>query len=176
MKSTNSAIKKVTKRIAATFEGFDRKPPAEQMAVYFAVGDILRAVVMDEATYGPRGDADIASRVSHLGTEERTCFVLALGDCDEGERTFILEETATPTEKGQPLTVGHWRWVFRACSPDRPAENEERFRRELAWVRRESPSEAVLEHVARVLDGEHQRELDELRKRAREASYLLDAI
>ncbi|QDU21737.1 hypothetical protein [Urbifossiella limnaea] len=177
MNTTNRATAKLVREIAAHFKDFDRRPPAEQMATYFAVGLDLGPVVMDQVTYGPRGIADIASRVSHLGTEERASWVMSLGHIDEEDRAFILEEAATPMDNGQPLTLGHWRWVFRACSPERPAGNEEQFRRELAWLRRESPSEEVLEHIEEVLDREHEREQDELREQVREAaSHLLGAL
>lgn len=176
MKTTNTAVGKMAKQIAAKFKGFDLKSPSEQMATYFAVGHDLQGVVMDEATYGPRVIADIASRVSHLRNEVYAYGVINLSDCDDAERAFIFEENATPMDNGLPLSPGHWRWVFRACSPARPADDEERFRRELAWIRRESPSEAFLEHVEQVLDREHEGELDDIRERVQRTISALDLV
>ena len=146
------------------------------MATYFDVGQKLRRVVDSEWEYGSTAIIDMAARVPQLRSEEYAYQVMRMSDMDDDVRDFILGETAVLMDDGQPLTLGHWMWVFRACSPDHPTENEEQFRRELAWLRRESPSEAVLGHVAQVLDRVHEREQDELREHVRQASRLLDAF
>lgn len=158
------AINRAVKEITALFVGLEDMTPVERMAAYLAAGRLLRRVLEDELTYGPSGVTDITTRVPHLLTPMRAYQVLGLADRGDAVCAALLEETATPMDDGRPLGPGHWAWVFRACSQDAPAGDDERFRAELAWLRRESPSEAVLEHIAQVLDRERERELDEIRE------------
>jgi len=89
---------------------------------------------------------------------------------------FMLKETATPMDNGKHLTLGHWLWLFHHQSQRSEVEQDAWLGRELAWLRKESPAAAVLEHVDAVLEDEHKREMDQLRESAREVIGMLEMI
>jgi hypothetical protein len=100
---------------------------------------------------------------------------------------------------GQRLTLDHWVWLFRHQPEEASIDNDQRLRREirlfrhrpketpadeksqwlhreLAWIRKEPPSAAVLVHVEEILEAEHQREVDRVRECMRDAIGALEMI
>ena len=87
-----------------------------------------------------------------MGTVGRAYLVMKMSDVDDDVRDFILGEAAEPMGNGQPLGPAHMAWAFTAVSRGR-VEDMELVRAELAWLRRESPSEAVIERFIQVVEG-----------------------
>jgi hypothetical protein len=172
----NKATNKMAKRIAALTKDIDRKPPAEQLTTYFTVGEKLACMVEDEAEYGPTAVADVVSLVPLLTTETYGYRIMNLSRYGDEAREFMLKETANPMDNGKPLTLGHWFWLFRHRPNGSTAESDAWLRRELEWLREESPSASVLDHVEEVWEGEHEREMDRVRESIQDAICMLDEI
>lgn len=172
-----TATKKVVKAIKSQLKGFDKRSPVEQMAVYFAIGDKLEEVLDDEGTYGATTMKDIVDSVPQLKDVRRAYGIRAISMASETGKEYILEQTAIPMSNGQHLTLGHWLWVMMHEPTGGPAEQEEWLLGELAWLRRESPSETVIEHVERVLEERHDREMKTVREETvQEAIGLLRSL
>lgn len=172
----NKAINKLAKVIASELKGIGRKSPVEQMAIYFAIGHKLSVMVEDEAKYGSNAVADVVACVPQLKTEAYAYRIMNLSRRDDEGRDFMLKETAVPMADGRPLTPTHWCWLFGHQPHGTPTEQDEWLGRELEWLRQESPSEAVLEHLEAVLAEKYQREMDQIRENAREAIGVLEMI
>ena len=194
------STKKLAKKIAAEFKNLRGKTPAEQMAAYFTIGEyLMEAVAGDEVDYGSTPVLDLAMLVPDLKSEESAYRLLCLARCAEDVREFILEETAHPMSNGQHLTPTHWSWLRRHQPQERSAEEEGMPRhgirttrhkpveesvdgselwllRELAWLRKESPSAAALDHIEEILEAEYEREMDRLRESVRDAARALNAL
>lgn len=172
----NKATNKMAMRIAGLLKGFDRKTPVEQMVTYLTVGEKLACMVEDEREYGSKAVADVVSLVPQLKTEEYAYGIMNLSRRDDEAREFMLKETATPMGDGKPLALGHWLWLARHQPDWSEAERDAWLGRELAWLRKESPSAAVLEHVEAVQGAEYQREVDEIRKSVEDAIGVLESV
>lgn len=194
------ATKKLAKQIAAEIKNIESKTAVEQMATYFTIGWHLRKMVEGwEAECGPTALQDLVALVPHLKTEEYAYRLMALTDHDEEIRGFMLEETATPMGNGQHLTPDHWGWLFRHQPEEASTEQDQWsrrgfrpfphqpkeasvdekgqwLRRELAWLRKESPSAAVLEHVEEILRAEHERETDRFRESVEDVVHTLQSL
>lgn len=170
------ATEKMAKRIAGMLKGIDRKPPADQMATYLAIGEKLVCMVEDESEYGSTAVMDVVSLVPQLRTEGYAYGIMNLSRRNDEAREFMLKETATPMGDGKSLTLGHWFWLLRHLPGESEAEQDAWLNRELAWLRKESPSAAVLEHLEAVLGAEYQREMDEIRKSVEDAIGVLESV
>lgn len=194
------STKKLAKKIAAEFKNMRGKTPVEQMAGYFTIGEyLMEAVAWGEVPYGPRAMLDLVSLVPELKSEEYAYRLLCLARCAEDVREFILEETAHPMSNGQHLTPTHWSWLRRHQPQERSAEEEGMPRhgirttrrkpveesvdgseqwllQELAWLRKESPSAALLEHVEDLLVAKYEHEMDGVRQIVRRAVCVLELI
>jgi len=170
MSKINGATNEMAKRIAAMLKDIDRKPPVEQMATYLAIGEKLACMVERSSP----AVADVVSLVPQLRTEWYG--IMELFRRGDEIQEFMLKETATPMDNGKHLTLGHWLWLFHHQSQRSEVEQDAWLGRELAWLRKESPAAAVLEHVDAVLEDEHKREMDQLRESAREVIGMLEMI
>jgi hypothetical protein len=202
--TVTKAMNKMAKKIAAEIKNMGLKTPAEQMAAYCTIGGHIRDVVWgNETEYGPTPVLDLVARVPELKSEEYALRIMNLSDLwsslGEDVRDYVLEETARPMSNGQYLSPTHWSWLLRH-KPEEPSPEEELMpryslrssrhqsnaepvdergqwlSRELAWIRKESPSAAVLEHVEEILQAEHERETDRLRESVRDAVHTLELL
>ncbi len=176
MSKIKGATNKMAMRIAGMLKGIDRKPPVEHLATYFSVGDKIACMVEDEAEYGSTAVADVVSLVPQLRNEGYAYEIMNLSRWDDEAREFMLKESATPTDDGMPLTLGHWFWLFRHRPDESEAERDAWLGRELAWLRKESPSVEVLEHVEGVLREKYERETDRIRSSVEDAIAKLERI
>ncbi len=167
-KKWRRATDTAAKKIAALFVGSETMTPEERLAAYLAAGREIQRVRECELTYGPNRMAELASRVPELGNVGRAAWLAWFSYCNDELWPYFAAAVAAPMGNGRPLLLGHWMWAVRACSPNGERLDFERFEAELAWLRREAPSEEVLEHIVGVLDDERWRaeeeERDELRK------------
>ncbi len=188
-----NATKKLGKEITVKLKGIEKKNPVEQMATYFAIGHKLWEMIDgDEGTYGQEAMLDIVALVPQLKTEQFAYEIMLISCMDEDVHEFILKESATPMSNGLFLTPDHWAWLFRHQPKEASTEEDQwshssfrpfrrQFRetsanekrqwacRELAWLRKESPSVAVLQHVEEILEAKHQLELVRVKESVRES-------
>jgi hypothetical protein len=170
------AVNKVAKAIKADLRGIDKRSAVEQMAAYFDIGRRLQEVVENENRYGTCAMREIAGLVPELKDEGRAYEIRDLSTVGEEGKAFILEQTGLPMNDGKPLTLGHWLWPLRHkdwVNPDDPADW---VVGELAWFRTASPSADVLDHVEAVWARRHNRELEEVQEKVREAVGLLESV
>jgi hypothetical protein len=170
------ATKKLAQAIASVLGDNDKRSHVEQMAVYFAIGRALQKMVEDQATYGSTAIVDTVKRVPQLLDENHCYRIMSLSSVGPAVKKLILSENAIPMDNGQPLTLRHWLWVLRHQPWGGRRERKEWLLCELAWLREESPSAAVLEHIEAVLEERHSRELEVAQEKVREAIGLLESV
>lgn len=170
------ATRKLAEAIARTMRGLDKRTPVEQMVDYFDIGRKLQPVVVDEGTYGPAAMRKIAAFVPELKGEDRVYELRDISMVDRRSKKFILEQTAIPMANGQHLTVGHWHWLLRHQASANTTEPGGWVVSELAWLRKESPSADVLDHVEEVVARRRDSELEEVQEKVREAVGLLGSV
>lgn len=142
----NTATKKLAKAVATELQDMDRRSLGEQMAVWLSIGQKLQEMIVDEATYGANAVKEIAG-IPGMKNESHVYAIRSFAMADEPTRKFIVEQTAIPMSNGQPLTLEHWNWLMSHKPRTDPREQERWLLGELAWLRTESPSAAVLNHV-----------------------------
>lgn len=167
---------KQAKAIASEFKDFDRRSPVEQMATYFAIGQRLQEVLVAPYKYGWDALKEIIERVPQLRDETHAYKIRDISVQDEAVKKLILEQTAILMSNGQHPTLTHWLWVLRQWTRLNPAEQKAWRVRELEWLRRESPSAAVIEHLENVLEERHSWEMAEAKERVQEAIGLLESL
>lgn len=170
------ATEKVARAIASKLRDIDKRTPAAQMAAYFAVGGELQMMVMDQGTFGATAIQDTVERVPQLRDESRAYEVMNLAAEGTAFRKLVREQAAIPMSNGQPLTLGHWIWVMRRNPADNPMEQESWLLDELAWLRKESPSAAVIEHIEEVMAEGYERERERSEEMVRKAIGLLESL
>jgi hypothetical protein len=173
-RKANSPIEKLARKVATLFEGFGRLAPVDQMRAYFRIGREVESVMWGGG-YGRDPEAALADLVPQLTDPAQVRVMRYLAGADERDREFFLAQAAIPMSNGQPLSLDHWVWVIYKG----PREQEGRRAwqdGELAWIRREAPAGAVMAHIAAVLRGEHDREMEEFRKEVRDALGQLEDL
>ncbi len=170
------ATKKLARAIASQLRDIDKQSPVKQMAIYFATGRKLQEMLGDEGTYGATAIKDTVECVPQLRDENRAYEIMSLSGQGITFKKFVLEQTAIPMSNGQHLTLGHWIWLVWHHPTEDPREQKKWLHGELAWLRRESPSASVIEHIEGVLKQDSLRERELAEKRVQEAIRLLETL
>lgn len=79
-------------------------------------------------------------------------------------------------DNGQHLTIGHWSWLMKQSSRATWSERERRLIDELAWLRRESPSAAVIEHIEKLQEERSRPARERAEEELSEAIMLLESL
>lgn len=166
-KRKSSPYQKLARKISAHFKGFNELRPAEQMEVYCRVGRELDEVGFSLHFLGRAAVAELMTLLPQVSCPMHLVVMRHLATASEEDREFYLSQAAVPLSNGQPLDLDHWVWVI--CNgPQESNGRRKRQERELAWLRREALSGAVIAHIKEVLSGEHDREMEDFRKQVRE--------
>ena len=173
---TKAAIRKVVRAIKAELRDIDRRSAVEQMAVYIDIGRRLKEVAENERKYGSDAMREIAELVPELKSEGHAYEIRDLAAVGTGGKEYIFEHTALPMSSGMYLSLGHWLWLMRHMSWMNPSEPGVWLCSELAWLRKESPSAEILEHVDAVWEKRHSRELQVAQETVRKAVGLLESV
>lgn len=172
-----TATENLAKTIASELLDIDKRTAVEQMATYFAVGRKLQSVPGDARKYGMGAMKEIAGLVSELKDESRVYEIRSLSMVGKTVEDFNFEQAAIPMANRKQLTLDHWLWLMRHLPPGYDQMGQEEWLvDELAWLRRESTSAAVIEHIEKVLAEGYERERKRSEEVVQEAIGLLESL
>jgi hypothetical protein len=144
----SAATKKFAKEIAKDFDRLEKLPPDGQMAALFQIGGEFRRAHISGKRFGSSEISEIVRYEPRLKNAQHVFDLTVWAAQDDEFKNFIIEQTAIPMSNGKHLTFAHWKWLLSYEQFFEESMGEEKWKlAELAWLRKEALSEAVIEHI-----------------------------